>query len=1021
MRNVIGSLCVSLCLAVSAWAQADANKGSISGTVFDPNQAAIPNAKVRLSSSATGLVRETTTNEAGQYRLVAVDPGVYQLKAEASGFAAATAENVMVSVGGSVLANLTVSLQPTTQTIEVSSTLLQVTESNPSQTLDQRAIRDLPINGRRFQDFATLTPTVQVEPSRQQLSFAGQRGINSNVMVDGTDYNEPFFGGIRGGERSNFAFTIPQTAIQEFQAVTTGYSAEYGRSTGGILNAITRSGHNQLHGDAFYQIRHKELGLKNPLNQQSLETQHQFGGGMGGPIRRDKLFFFGAAEQQFARFPRLVRFATLDTVGAITPDIAPAYNHFRSLEQPFNQTNNATAALGRLDYQFGGGSRLTGRYNYSRNTAENAATTGVSLNPQTNFAVSNNGTEKDNTHTVVGQLTSVFGPMLVNDLRAQYSREERPRDANVLSPTVEASVIGRFGTVSFLPNTASNYRWQFADGLTLQRGSHTFKLGLDFDYLGAAQTFGFNQFGLFSLSGSNVRTLLQILSRSGGAEGNRFDDASVTYRRQIGNLALQTNMTQLAFFGQDSFRVTNNFTLSYGLRWEGQFNPSPATNNDFLVTNVRDFVFPLGRVNPAVIRSQLDQWGPRLGFAWNVRGNGKTVVRANTGIYYAQSPIILYAGPLNNFRLPPGDVSLDITPSGTNTVYRQLLAAGFDLNRTPLDKLPILTAEDVRRIAGPERNPFFRAAVTTTSGNNYRNPRAFQVTAGFEQEIAHGLVADYQFNHVNTVHLERNIDYNVPLPFLRPSDASQRPFFGLRSGTPRPNPNLGSVTVRDSGARSDFYGHTLRLQYRRERLQLATSYTLSYNKSDDDNERSSGGTTYQNPFDLRREFNWSALDARHQFGGYTVWQGPLGIELSGLFRWRSALPIDPTTGADTSELLAGSTGNRPLEAPGVPFLRNSFRNRDFKAVDARFLKNFRITERSRLQFSCEMFNLFNWSNMQFTFNAYNYGLGLLTNGQPAPVDPRFRRLRTPTGAYDASTTAQQGTPFQAQLGLRLIF
>src|SRR5262249_22032060 len=149
-----------------------------------------------------------------------------------------------------------------------------------------------------------------------------------------------------------------------------------------------------------------------------------------------------------------------------------------------------------------------------------------------------------------------------------------------------------------------------------------------------------------------------------------------------------------------------------------------------------------------------------------------------------------YAGPLNNFRIPPGDLSLSINPSGANTVYQQLLSAGIDLNRTPLDSLPVLSIDQVTRVAGPGRNPFFHSSVTTTSANSYRNPRAFQLTAGVEHELARGLVVDYQFNKVNTLHLERNLDMNVPASIIRPGDASQRPFFGLRSGTRRPNANI---------------------------------------------------------------------------------------------------------------------------------------------------------------------------------------------------------------------------------------
>src|SRR5262249_53462670 len=205
------------------------------------------------------------------------------------------------------------------------------------------------------------------------------------------------------------------------------------------------------------------------------------------------------------------------------------------------------------------------------------------------------GDEKDNTHTAVGQLTSLLGPSSVNDLRVQFSREERPRIANSATPTVGASIIGTFGARSFLPTVASNYRLQFADSLSLQRSSHTLKFGVDYNRLNLFQTFGFNQFGAFAFPISNVRQILQILSRSGGPDGNRFDDPSVTYNRQIGNLTLGADAQQLAFFAQDTWRVSRSFTVNYGLRWDGQFNPSPATNNDFLVTNVRDFTFPLGR------------------------------------------------------------------------------------------------------------------------------------------------------------------------------------------------------------------------------------------------------------------------------------------------------------------------------------------------------------------------------------------------------------------------------------------
>ncbi len=620
----LAAVCLSL-----AWAQSDANKGSINGTVTDPNSAVVPGAKVIVTNPARGFSRSATTNKEGLYRVAALDPGTYQVKVNASGFATATADDVVVSVGTAVTVNLPVSLQATVQSVDVAAAMVAVSETENSQTLSSQAIRDLPINGRRFQDFATLTPTVQANSdTRGQLSFVGQRGINSNVMVDGTDYNEPFFGGIRGGERSIFAPTVPQSSVQEFQVITSGYTAEYGRSTGGILNAITKSGTNGYHGDGFYQLRHKALGLKNPLNQASLETQHQVGGGIGGPIQRDKLFFFGAYEQQVAKYPRRVRFSALDSITNVTPNIAPAYNYFRSLEGPYKQTNDAKTALGRVDYNFATGSRLGVRYNRSDNSAQNAVSVGNILNPEINTAVSGNGTEKDNTDTVVGQFTGILSPSVVNDLRSQYSREGRPRINNSSTPNLSASVIGGFGATSFLPTTLTDYRSQLADSITIQYGAHALKFGGDYSFLHAQQAFGFNQFGRFIMSGSNVTNLLKTLSASGGATGNRFDDSSTFYVRQIGNLQLAANSQQLAFFGQDSWKVTRALTVNYGLRWEGQFNPKPATNNDFLVSNVKDFTFPLGRFDPTTVRSQFKQFAPR---GWDLRGTPRATAKPCCG------------------------------------------------------------------------------------------------------------------------------------------------------------------------------------------------------------------------------------------------------------------------------------------------------------------------------------------------------------------------------------------------------
>ncbi|HYO80391.1 MAG TPA: carboxypeptidase regulatory-like domain-containing protein [Bryobacteraceae bacterium] len=1007
-------------------AQVDANKGAITGRVVDTAGAPVPNARVLAIQSESGLEREAISSTDGLFRIGYLLPASYEVRVE-SGSVGVIVQNIAVQVGASVQVNVTMNVQSGPETVQATASVLSVADAEMTQVVPFQAIRDLPINGRRFQEFAALTPTVLVEPETMgQLSFVGQRGVNSNILLDGTDYNEPFLGGIRGGERSNAAFTVPQSAIREFQAVTSGYSAEYGRSSGGVLNAVTRSGTNVYHGEAFYLLRDEAFAADTPLAQRPLERQQQFGGAVGGPAIRDRLFFFGAAEQQFARFPRDVRFNVLDSVQR-TSQNAAAYDYFRSLETPFRQTNDATAVLGRGDYHFGGRHLLSGRYQWSRNNALNASALGSSLAPVTNLAINANGTEWETVRTIGGQLTSVLRPDLLNDLRVQHSFEHRRRVPNARSPLLEAASIGSAGTPPLLPYRLRDRRLQIADSFTVLRGAHSLKFGADYSYIDFYQWYGDNQFGSFVISNPDPNATLNILSQAGGAAGNRFDDNSVVYRRQLGILAMENAAHQMAFFAQDTWRVRPDLTVNVGLRWEGQLNPRPDTGNEFLLNNVRNFAFPLGSVDPTQISDHLHQWAPRAGIAWSP-GAGRTVVRAQAGLFYAQNPFILYAGALDSFSTTPSDLSIQLSPGARGTVYQQFLAAGIDLNSRPLNNLPLVTVpETITRLTGGG-NRFAQSNVVTTSGKNFRNPRATQFSLGVQHELSRGLLVDTQFNYVGTSHLPRNVDYNVPAPFVRPGDASLRPFFGLRSGVSRPNPEVGQVLVRDSSARSRYAGQTVRVQWTRSRFDLAANYTLGFNKSDDDMERSISGTTYQNPFDLSREYNWSALDARHTASGYLLFRAPWGFDVASLFRYRSGLPIDPTTGGDTSELLSDARGNRPLERPGQPFLRNSFRNLDYKTVDVRLLKSFTITESVRVQFSAEAFNLFNFDNVRFlpasvlaNNPAFQYGLGVLPTGQMAPVNPGFLRLRTPTGAYDPATMGQQGTPLQGQFGLRLLF
>jgi carboxypeptidase family protein len=1053
------ALMLAVCLlgsAVPAFAQSQASSGQIAGAVTDAQGAGIAGATIKATNTETGLERTSQSGDDGLYRIVLLPPGIYNVSAEASGFATATVNKVEVTVGRTLDVPITLGVSGVQEVVNVTAGAVQVqtTRSEADAVINERAIENLPINGRRFQDFVTLTPGAQVDPRRGQISLSGQLGIHTNVNIDGVDYNQPFFGGIRGGERSNNAFTVPQEAIKEFQVISAGYSAEFGRSTGGIVNAVTKSGTNDYHGSAFFLARPKRLSLDNlfidaielqlsntPRPGQTLAevrdidaspTQYQYGGSFGGPIKKDKLFFFGSFESQRLRQNREVFFGALS--GLVPPaDQVEAFNFFTNLQETYVQTNDAIALLGRVDYEINSNHRMNLRYSFSDNEALNATSNGVPLFPTINNALSNNGTEKDRSNTVVGQLASFFSTSLVNEFRGQYSREERPRLANAKSPTVQTG-IGRFGTVNFLgENEQFDWRVQVADSLTWSRGAHTVKFGGEYNRVFQDQTFGFNQFGVFNLSG-NTSSNLDVLS-VGGPVANRFDSTAVTYSRQIGNLRAAYTTNEAAIFGQDSWRIRPNFTLNYGLRWEAQYNPDPELGNNALIDLVKNFRYPSGHeARPEQIFDDANNFGPRLGFAWDPSGDGKTVIRGFSGVYYSRTPGLLLSTPTNNFRSPGGDLSVQLplqaaagNPNASaNTVYKQLKLIGIDLNTFALGNLPVITPEQIRQIAVLlGRNPDTAGVAPILMAEDYQNPKATQAGIGVERELFRGMTLGADFSYVKTVYLQQNRDVNIPLPTLRPiaTDPAQRPI--INAGA-RPLAELGSIQIRESTGKSLYRALSLRMKLQRSWGQIGAFYVRSKALSSTDNEREAGGVQYENAFNTAPEYGPSNLDRKHQFTASPIFYLPWGVDFASAIRLRSGRPIDATFPADAN-LDRGGT-DRPFKSPGVPFTRNMFRNRPTYDVDLRVQKRLQISESQRFVFSVEIFNVFNLENIQLagsTVTNFCASSTELNCGFLAPTNPNFLQVRdlnpTSTRFGQLLTTNNAGDPFQVQLGVRFIF
>lgn len=1055
------------CLSLSiGYVFAQAGTGGITGIVSDSTGAVVPNATVKSVSQATGAQQTTTASSEGVYTFTLLRPGKYTVSAVAANFSEQKLE-VEVQVGRITDANFALGAGNVSAEVTITAEGVQTTVSNSDAVLNETAIANLPSNGRRFQDLATLTPGAQIDTERNQISLSGQRGINANINVDGVDYNQPFFGGIRGGERSNFAPTIPQESIKEFQVVAAGYNAEFGRSSGGIVNVVTKGGTNRLRGSAFYLLRPENLAINHAyvkrvevernLDIKGAPTQQQFGGSIGGPIAQDKLFYFGSLELQRFRADRIVDFG----LGAITRAAAnqEAFDYFQTQQTNYLLTNDAITALGRIDWNVTDANSANFRFSWNKGDGQNGVAVGdasVLSNPVVNTAFTNEGIERDRNYVFVGQLTSTLSSSYVNDFRFQFARGERPRESNANTPLVTVNNVGLYGTRSFLPTTQFDNRIQFVEAFSIIKGNHNIKIGGEFSDIYTEQLFGFNQFGAYSFSVSGDAALQELGLTSGSATDRRFDNTGTRYTQQIGNLQAGFRIKELAFYGQDAWRITPRFTLNYGVRVEKQYNPEAETGNTTVINLVKNANFPLlgGRsYDPTIIPDSPWQFGPRLGFAWDTSGDGKSVIRGYGGIYYARTPLILIAGPLNNYRIPPGDVTVQLpfsvpsslvlstflaanpnyvnilqstgancttTPTSCtpNTVFRQLALLNINANSAGLGSLPSLTATQVQQIAGILGlgvTPGLGANLFSMS-ENYENPTAVQFGLGYEREVKNGLVLGADYSYVKTTHLQRNRDINLPVPTL---DANGRYVFNRNN---RPVPSLGRVVLREDSAKSLFQSLTLKARLVRKWANLNMYYTLSKSESDDDNERNATGIFYEDSYHLGPEYGLARLDRLHQFVANPVFFLPYGFEVSSGIRLRSGVPFDATIGSDVN----GDSNNndRPISAPGVPFQRNGFRNRGEYTVDLRVQKGISFGENRRIIFSGEFFNLFNAANVQYGGAQTNYCGTAFRNsscGLFGANNTTFRQITDSNGNLITAGNFSRTPVFQMQLGARFQF
>jgi hypothetical protein len=987
LRKLLGLVALALMVPVILNAQSQATTGIIRGVVTDPAGTPVNGATVVLHELQTGFQRQLTTNERGVFVGSLLPLGIYDVTARSVGLSEVQRRGVRVTVGATVDLSLQLgAVQLQAVVVEATQPVVEASKTENSTRLPTNAITGLPNNGRNYLNLTLLTPQVAIVqgPDGDELTIAGQKGIHNNISVDGADFNNPFFGEQRGGQRPPFTFNLD--AVQEIVVLPGGGNPEFGRSSGGFVNVITKSGTNQLKGSVHYFGKSDAISgtpVHAGLTYQPDFQQHQFGFTLGGPLKKDKAFFFVAYDQQIYDETKQKDISRIDPVLRSWMDTAYS-GALRGDYGPIARTNDARALLAKFDFHLSDRHNASLKYNYTWSEQQNGTFDVDS------WARSANGLERDHSNAVNGSLSSFLTPALSNEFRFQYSREDRPRpydgprsaalgpnrvDAGARPfPDIAAGPDFRFGMPFFLPISYYDTRVQLLDNVSLSKGDHLFKAGVEYNKVHSIQTFvGFaNSRYIFA----SVPALLAFTG-SGDASGLLLFLQQAGVGRSVSQAGTQNiPQTEYAAYLQDTWKPNPSWTFNYGLRWEAQMEADPITPpsqvffSPFIgqtrtVGGVTS-VFP----SDGTIPSDKKMWQPRFGFAYDPHADGKRVIRGSAGIYYARIPGLNLASSRST------NGSVGMTYSNFNSAVPALNS-----------QLP----DNVSPNAVNHPDVFVFA-------KNFENPRTFIGSVGYEWQLAADLGASITYEHASTDHLTRFINRNDGV-FGSPWST------GLADGSGGSTNGIATLTTVESSAKSRYNGVTIGLKRVLDpNFQFQINYTLSFDKSNDDNERDPFTFRYARPDSLGHEYNWSDRDQRHRFNAWTLVKLPANIYMDNRVSYYSAQPASASCGPSPFSPFAPAAGQRATSAAdrncadGHVLDRNTLRKDNaYFSLDVRFSRPFNLGSRGQLEALVEIFNL--TGNDNFKDPAYG---GLLFN-------------------FDGTIRSGLGDPRQVQAGIRWQF
>jgi hypothetical protein len=1085
MKKVVKYLCgltLSMLICVAAiYPQASSSTAELRGLVTDATGATIPGANVTLTDTTRGTTRTAVANEDGEFIFLAVPPSEYDLKVEsASGNFSAFNRRIRLAIGeqanfpvqltaGGVAANVDVT---------VDTEIVETERTQQSSVIDTRQVENLPLSRRNYLDLALLTPGVsdsdnindasdaRVAQGRSSgLSFGGSNGRGNLVTVDGGPVITTT-GGVFD--------TVSQEAVQEFQVLRNSYNAEFGLSSGGIVNTVTKSGSNRISGSAFGLFRDDTFDARNPFDLnpegQSEFNRQQYGGSFGAPIVEDKTFFFTAYERfnqnqntfvnlnnpanysvtssQNALFnflqtgPSGAPFAPLATAlrGNLTTTNFPrTLALFSSASGQFPFDANQSYFSARVDHTFNDRSSGYVRIHANDLLEENQAAGALT-------AVSRGRTLNQFNTGVLLSHTQQFGTNAVNEFKADfiyYKSRLTPNDP--FGPEINIEGFGSFGRDIFLPSLGIQRNFDILDNFSVVKGNHTLKFGgnvftvyqtdVNETFMGGRYNFGtaIPLANIIALSGptgpqtlaqlqgylqATNPSLLQSLTQPISALQSYNLGLPIVYQQGFGPDTISGWNVRTGFYAQDTWKARRNLTLNFGLRY--------SINKE-----------PFG------LKVDKNDVQPRGGFAYDIAGDGKTVIRGGAGIFsaYVNRLVSGVVRTLGNPNFPDDNINIVLATATSNAlglptsfaVYQRLLAVtnGFTRTVTAADLAPL-------GIVPRENSPL---EVRFLDDLNYKTPESYQASIALERDLGYNFSfeASYLFNR--GIFLTRNRDVNQFRASLLTREGNL-PCFNRFPGSAVPatcyNPNGATPTtpttntdfrnplrfqdnLYESSASSFYHGATFTLRRRfADNFSILSHYTFS--KTIDEVTDFNSDFSAQNPLDLRADRALSAFDQRHRVVVTGVFQVPkyddsLGAKIFGnfvlapIFTYGSGKPFNLLLGFD-----ANNDGRSQSDRPGT-IGRNTGKGESFYTFDMRLSRKFRFDERRSLELIAEGFNLFNRTNLQGINNIVG-GLSIAERAELGTTEARGRREAAPTAPLGFTSAAPAR---QFQFGARFNF